>query len=216
MNTYTFPVHTREGISHIYIPCANSPCSTEPRESATPLLPAPAALPRNPAREEPPGPPRLGVPRTDHACARPQRDRGSTRVVPDNSAAHTAPVSLLRSRARRTARLRCVSRSACCAAAPAAVGRTSINPPRMGVYAYGFSGPGCGTGGSGSVLACEGCASPPAVGSPSLGSRRPVGRLMPMSSQNPLSHPSPATRDVCVLRSNTWQSRGWRGCERGC
>ena len=38
-------------------------------------------------------------------------------------------------------------------------------------------------------------ASPPAVGSPSLGSRRPVGRLMPMSYQTPLSHPSPATRD---------------------
>ena len=86
----------------------------------------------------------------------------------------------------------------------------------MEVYAYGFSGPGWGSGGSGSVLAYEGRASPPTDGSPSLGSRRPVGRLMPMSSQNPLSHPSPATRDVYVLRSNTWQSRCWRGYERGC
>ena len=35
MNTYEFPVNTREGISHIYIPCANSPCFPAPRESAT-------------------------------------------------------------------------------------------------------------------------------------------------------------------------------------
>ena len=32
----------------------------------------------------------------------------------------------------------------------------------------------------------------------------------------PLSHPSPATRDVPVLWNNTGRSRGWRGCERGC
>ena len=188
MNTYEFPVNTREGISHIYIPCANSPCFPAPRESATrrycrrlrPSLATPRE--RNP---------RVLPDSGSLAQTMPVRGHKETEVALGSSPApaHTAPVSLLRSRARRTARLRYASRSACCAATPVVVGRTCINPPRRGVYAYGFSGPGCGTGGSGSVLACEGCASPPAVAPPSLGSRRQVGWLMPMSSQNSLSHP---------------------------